>query len=300
MKTLVLGMGRQGRRRAEALAEIPGQTVICHDSDATRLENLPAGLSACQESDLDGAIEAANAIAVCTPSCTHVGVAIPLLHRRKNLLIEKPLAFNTQDAWSLVSNAVDNGVKIHVGLNMRYRDPVLAAQKSLKELGPIDLITGHISHSQFLFHEDCRFQTSGGPLRDIGTHVLDLCLLFAGVGCDSPRLVIVNRSRTDWHGSLTAIHGETRIEVTASFRVPQPGVSTTIHCHGADGTLQIKMSAEEDSVTLVRRNVAGIRNDQFQFPDDCWKLDCEKFIEMCAGGESNMRHAALLASLLDC
>jgi len=131
-------------------------------------------------------LEELDAISICTPNFLHKPIALAALDRGLHVLCEKPMATTLADAEEIAAKVRESGNLFMVGQNNR-RD-----ERSLKLKHWID--TGYMGE---IYHIDCswlrqRFismltpwfgdksKSGGGPLIDLGVHLLDLSLWFMG------------------------------------------------------------------------------------------------------------------------
>lgn len=146
---------------------------------------------------------------VCTPPNLHYTMVSQLLDHKKNVLCEKPLCFNNEEAKKLKEQAKKSGVACAINFNVRFH---MACQKakSLVEagaLGRINLIHGSYlqEFNAFPAPLDWRYQTAlAGRMRavtEIGTHWLDISqyisgkritALSANFGCFYPERYVEN------------------------------------------------------------------------------------------------------------
>ncbi len=129
-----------------------------------------------------------DAVSVCTPNALHAPQSIDSLKAGCHVLCEKPLAMNAGEARKMVETAKANKKLLMTAQCMRYS----GAAQSLKKM--ID--TGRFGDLYFGkamllrrtgipkgWFQD-KVQAGGGPLLDIGVHVLDL--LWYLMGCPTP------------------------------------------------------------------------------------------------------------------
>lgn len=125
-----------------------------------------------------------DAVSVCTPNNCHMPQAIAALNAGKHVLCEKPLAMNAAQARKMVAAAKQAKRLLMTAQCMRYS----GAAQSLKKM--ID--TGRFGDLYFGkamllrrsgipkgWFQDMK-QAGGGPLLDIGVHVLDLLWYLMG------------------------------------------------------------------------------------------------------------------------
>jgi predicted dehydrogenase len=127
-----------------------------------------------------------NAIAVCTPNAYHAPVAIAALQSGKHVLCEKPLAMNAVEGAKMVRAAKKAGKVLMIGFNNRFRGDTRLLKKYIEdgELGEIYYAkTGWVRRrgtpgvgGWFT----TKALSGGGPLIDLGVHVLDLALWLMG------------------------------------------------------------------------------------------------------------------------
>ncbi len=171
--------------------------------------------------ELDGL----DAVSVAVPTFLHAPIAIAALERGLHVLSEKPIARNEAEARSMVQAARQANRVLDVGFNHRQRGDI----QELKEV--ID--AGRLGRPYYakawwlrrsgIPGEGTWFTTSefagGGPLVDIGVHVLDYSLFLLG----NPAVTAVSASTYDLlatagfgfnrESSKTSIAGSTGFDV---------------------------------------------------------------------------------------
>ncbi|MGC9004216.1 MAG: Gfo/Idh/MocA family protein, partial [bacterium] len=126
-----------------------------------------------------------DAVDICTPNKFHAPQAIDALKAGKHVFCEKPMALNTEEAEAMVKTAKETGLKLSVGYPSRFSDDSQLL-KSIIESGELGEIyyaeaaairrRGVPTWGVFLSKE----LQGGGPLIDIGTHIVDLTLWLMG------------------------------------------------------------------------------------------------------------------------
>ena len=119
-----------------------------------------------------------DAISVCTPNGLHATNTIAALNAGANVLVEKPLAMNAIEGQQMVDAAKTNGKKLVIGFQHRY-DPRTTFLRNLVEDGSIgNVLYGRVHALRrrgipnwgVFGRKDLQ---GGGPLIDIGVHVLE-------------------------------------------------------------------------------------------------------------------------------
>jgi len=121
-----------------------------------------------------------DAVAICTPNHLHEPHVLAALAAGVNVLVERPLALNTQGAQRLLRQAEKRNRLLVVGMNHRYRTDVQIVRSFLQsgELGKPESVRGswHVfrpSRAQLGWRQR-RDEAGGGAMLDLGHAILDL------------------------------------------------------------------------------------------------------------------------------
>ncbi len=122
-----------------------------------------------------------DVVYVCTPNRSHCPITVDALHAGKNVLCEKPMALNYEEAMRMVKAAEETGKLLSIAYQNRYRPDsrYLKAECDAGALGEIYFAKANAVRRRAVptwgvFLDE--YQQGGGPLIDIGTHALDLTL----------------------------------------------------------------------------------------------------------------------------
>lgn len=125
-----------------------------------------------------------EAVSICTWNNTHAEISIAALETGKHVLVEKPLCRTVEDAL-LIQEAVEkSGKLLQVGFVRRYdtNAQMLRAMADRGEFGEIYFAKAstlrRLGNPGGWFSDIER--SGGGPLIDIGVHVIDLCWYMMG------------------------------------------------------------------------------------------------------------------------
>lgn len=122
-----------------------------------------------------------DVVHVCTPNSSHAEISIAAMKAGKHVMCEKPMAKTSEEAKRMVAVAEESGKKLTIGYNNRFRQDSQYLRKACQrgDLGDVYFAKAHAIRRRavptwgvFLDEE----KQGGGPLIDIGTHVLDLTL----------------------------------------------------------------------------------------------------------------------------
>lgn len=199
----IIGVGWPGQRHIEGYQKHPNAEVVAlSDVDVEAAERVKA------EYNVDGArifrdyrellsADDIDAVSICTPNFLHAPMAIDALDAGKHVLLEKPLAHTLAAGERLAAKVESHPDQAFmIAFNNRYRPDsiVLKQQIEAGELGRIYYAkTGWLrGAAEFGLRGwfTQKERSGGGPLIDLGVHVLDLTLWFLG----NPRPVKVSGS----------------------------------------------------------------------------------------------------------
>jgi len=190
VKVGVVGVGWAGQQHIKAYAAMDGVTLagIAGLEEETREElaaefGVPVSVARWEDLlDVDGL----EAISVAVPTFLHAPIAIAALERGLHVLSEKPIALDGDQATTMVAAARSAGRVLEVAFNHRRRGDVQRLRELIEEgrLGrPYYTKAWWLRRSGIPTLGSWFTQSSlagGGPLVDIGVHVLDYALFLLG------------------------------------------------------------------------------------------------------------------------
>jgi len=119
-----------------------------------------------------------DAVIVATPTKFHYPITMAALRAGKHVLCEKPPAMTAAEAYEMAKEAEERGLVLMYGLHRRFRDDALAAKEAIErgDLGDI-----YFARVRWIRSRGApggwfcqKALAGGGPLFDIGVHVIDL------------------------------------------------------------------------------------------------------------------------------
>lgn len=128
--------------------------------------------------------EELDAVSVCTWNAAHADAAIAALNAGCNVLCEKPMAMNAQQAIAMKEAADKSGKLLMIGFVRRFGNDADILKKFV-DAGTMGDI--YFAKATYLRRSGCpggwfgdKRYAGGGPLIDLGVHVIDLCRYLAG------------------------------------------------------------------------------------------------------------------------
>jgi len=177
----IVGAGAISKSHIEGLRAAGCEVVAVADpAEAPRTKSATTfQLKAYESLAAMRAAEKLDAVSVCTPNAFHAPVAIEALNAGLNVLCEKPPATCLADAVRMRAAARSSGKLLMMGFNQRF-DPIAQQLAHLREQGAF----GQLYHGKTAWVRrrgipgmggwfTTRKLAGGGPVYDIGIHVLD-------------------------------------------------------------------------------------------------------------------------------
>jgi predicted dehydrogenase len=129
-------------------------------------------------------LEEIEAVSVCTWNSEHAPVTIAALKAGKHVMCEKPMATNVEDAKAMLEAAKESGKHLQIGFVRRFGNDA-EVLKDLIENGFFgDIYYAKASYLRRNGNPEGWFgdksRSGGGPLVDLGVHVIDLVRYLEG------------------------------------------------------------------------------------------------------------------------
>lgn len=254
LRAAVIGAGHMGKHHARIYSEFPETRLAAVvDLDRSRAESLTGkhGGDAC--ANLEEVIGRIDLATVAVPTVHHAAVAKPLIEAGIPILIEKPLAQDSETARQILEWADKHGTIVQVGHSERFNPVVRAMQRM--EVKPRFIETHRIS--PFAFRS-----ADIGVVFDMMIHDIDIILHLVkdrdwrvhavGVNVLGPYEDIANARIAFANGSvvnMTASRLATKTE--RKIRVFSPDAYLSLDYHRKSG-IAIKKDANLDLIGMLK------------------------------------------------
>ncbi len=184
----VVGYGLAGRYfHAPFIEAVDGLrlcAVVTSDPErsAQAMKEHPAVEIAADVEELLGRSDV-DLVVVATPNRFHAPIALRALATGRHVIVDKPLAMGVDEAERLVDAAIRAGRRLSVFQNRRWDGDFLTVRRLIDEgiLGSIDSLESRFERSSSVSPEwrESAIE-AGGPLRDLGAHLIDHSLVLFG------------------------------------------------------------------------------------------------------------------------
>jgi len=210
-KVAQVGVGSMGKNHMRVISNLPNTALSGYFDPAT-----VDGLSQTHRfSTLQELInERPDYCVIAAPTTAHHELAIQMISNGINVLIEKPLAHNTESAAAIFEASKKANVKCGIGHIERFNSAVMEAKKRIQngELGEIYQIS---TSRQGPFPSRI---TDVGVVRDLATHDIDLTIWLSGSKYQSIDSQSVHRSGRV-HEDMVSVVGRLTNGVIVSHNV---------------------------------------------------------------------------------
>ncbi len=270
IKVGIVGVGRVAQDfHIPILQKLDGFDLCCaYDTIPARRQTAKEQYSLKSFSDykefLDSSIEL---VVISSPSNTHKELALKAINAGKNVIVEKPMTLDLQDADELIEQASKKRVMLSVSHSRRWDSDFLTIKKLLeqKAIGKLISIESRVlGYGSLVGYAVAEFDThwrykkfyGGGVLYDMGSHLIDqmLCLInqkVTGVWCDMKN-VLWSEEVDDYFKCLLRFEDGliAQIETSQVSRYLLPrwyivGSKGAILCENWDGPVKVRAESTE-------------------------------------------------------
>lgn len=207
-----------------------------------------------------------DAVSVCVPNKFHADATIAALEAGCHVLCEKPPAMNVEEAELMMKTADKAGKILTYGFHYRYSPEVETAKSFIDadEFGDIYSARVHAIRRRGIpgwgvFTN--RELQGGGPLIDIGVHMLDTALYL--MGYPEPEVVLGKTHQQIGHKKGVGLLGEWDYE---NFTVEDMAVGMVTFKNGATLTLETAFAANVEKNDTMQVSLMGNKGGADVFP----------------------------------
>ncbi len=249
MKFGIIGLGNHAIRRVMPAIRKSGSSVTAiYSRSPEKAEKVASEYGAASFSDirkmLDGDIDA---VYVASPNALHHEHALKVINAEKDLLLEKPMTLNYDDALEVVKEASDHRVALGIGFHLRAHPAVPEIKEAIRKgkIGEISMIeaswSGFSSRDRTLHPDSMWWSESkmvgAGSVMGTGVHVLDALNNILGSLPD--RLACIRNpkgSEIERTSSINLQYGKAIAHAVSSRDIFLPDNSISIY--GTEGSIQ--------------------------------------------------------------
>jgi len=177
MRLAIIGCGSMAGYHAPLLTAVPDiQITFCCDLVADKARALAETVGAGASTDFREALDAADAVWVCTEPFNRVEIVTAAAEAGKDIFTEKPIALNLADADTMIAAARKAGVIYMLGYCLRFWQPYRLVHDTFASGRLGDLVTcwtRRYMPADFRGSWYGKQDLSGGVALDFGSHDID-------------------------------------------------------------------------------------------------------------------------------
>ena len=145
-RVAVIGCGYWGKNLVRNLRELGNLELIC-DVDESRLQELAETYAVRSTPRMDEVLREPKirGVVIAAPAAQHFDIAKKALLAGKDVFVEKPIAFTTEEAKEMIRLAQEKKAILQVGHIYRYHPATAKIKKMIEEgrLGDLQYAYGH-------------------------------------------------------------------------------------------------------------------------------------------------------------
>jgi UDP-N-acetylglucosamine 3-dehydrogenase len=232
-----------------------------------------------------------TAVHIATPSETHYALACQALDENKHVLIEKPMAMNSRDAFKLARLAEKKGLILLVGHIFRFNAALTRAKEILEKLA-----VGKINYIQLMWLDGLNPIPDRDIIFDLLPHPVDIINYLTDEWPSSifAQSTSYTRPEEKYREDMAFVNMEMPGKVSAQITLSwiQPGIKERkVTVTGSEATLSIDALSQDIKVFKPSGNkeVTVVKNNTI-------KTMVEHFVR-CIFGKDNPSNSSLVGAM---
>ena len=204
-----------------------------------------------------------DAVVIASPNYLHYPMAMKALQHNLNILCEKPLATNLDDAKEMHKKAEKKSIKHMISFTFRFASPFQKAKDLLEKniLGELFHFNAHFladfDANGFISWRFIKSKAGYGALADLAPHLTDIGRWFMGDikrVCGISNTFVKNR-KLEGKRIYREVDVDDSIAFIAEFENGVQGIfQASMVATGRDGLMRIEISGRKGSIVLERKN----------------------------------------------
>ena len=192
------------------------------------------------------AIDEIQAVYIASPVFCHMEQAVAAAKAKKHILLEKPMALTSEDSKKIADICKQEGVKLGVGLMMRFHGYHQAMKKLVGEgkLGDVVSMRAQLTCWYPDIEGNWRQNkelSGGGALMDMGIHCIDLLQYITGLKCKEVTGFAATQTFSynadDSAAIVMKMDNGALAMVDANFNIPDAAAKCKLEIYGTKGSI---------------------------------------------------------------
>ena len=210
----VVGAGIYGKNNLDAYTSTPNVNLVAvSDLKKEITDKVEQDYQVKTYNDMEEMLksEEIDAVSVATPDPYHKDPVMTAIRYGKDVLVEKPLATTSADAYDIIEAAEKAGVRVMVDYHKRWDPASIAVKNKLADAGTGKPVRGYMRMDNVydVAINWLNWSSDSSPVHFVGTHCYDLIRWY--MGCEVVQVYavghkgILQEKGVDTYDSITAI-----------------------------------------------------------------------------------------------
>ena len=210
----VVGAGIYGKNHLDAYTSNPNVNLVAVcDLKKEITDKVEQDYQVKTYNDMEEMLksEEIDAVSVATPDPYHKDPVMTAIRYGKDVLVEKPLATTSADAYDIIEAAEKAGVRVMVDYHKRWDPASIAVKNKLADAGTGKPVRGYMRMDNVydVAINWLNWSSNSSPVHFVGTHCYDLIRWY--MGCEVVQVYavghkgILQEKGVDTYDSITAI-----------------------------------------------------------------------------------------------
>ena len=275
MKVAQIGTGGWGKNHTRILSQLGVLTAVC-DANKERSKEYSEKYSVNSYDSVDALLDSENfdAAFICTPTSTHSKIANQLIQKKKNVFIEKPLTYLSEEGEDLLELAKKNKVIMTCGYIERFNPAVDLVKNYVKskKYGELVMLEFHRENRMPLHIKDV------GIIYDTSVHDIDTAMWLFD---DTPQVVFaragsINHEHEDFATIMLGFKNNKVAIISSNWITPTRVRNFNAVC--TEGIISSDFISQE--IRIETKNDTEIPRNEKQEP---LLLEIKNFLEAIEG-----------------
>ena len=267
----VVGAGIYGKNHLDAYTSNPNVNLVAVcDLKKEITDKVEQDYQVKTYNDMEEMLksEEIDAVSVATPDPYHKDPVMTAIRYGKDVLVEKPLATTSADAYDIIEAAEKAGVRVMVDYHKRWDPASIAVKNKLADAGTGKPVRGYMRMDNVydVAINWLNWSSDSSPVHFVGTHCYDLIRWY--MGCEVVQVYaeghkgILQEKGVDTYDSITAI---LEFENGCTWTVENAWILPNGFAKADDGCSEILCEHAMIRVDSKKRGVEFF-DDQKQYP----------------------------------
>ncbi len=272
----VVGAGIYGRNHLNAFQWNPSaELVAVCDMNKAITDEIAKEYNVPVYNDIEDMLnnEDIDAVTVATPDPYHKDPVLAAIKHGKDVLVEKPLATSSKDAYEIIDAAKEAGVRVMVDYHKRWDPASIAVKNKLSEEATGKPVRGYMRMDNIydVALNWLKWSANSSPVHFVGTHCYDLIRFY--MGCEVTQVYavghkgILKSKGVDTWDTITAI---LEFENGCTWTVENAWILPDGFAKADDGCTEILCENEMIRVDSQKRGVEFFNSQKLSTPNVCF------------------------------